>query len=111
MQASRTESGLDTFHPGPHILVQSWEALWTSIWPSLRFLFETEVHVYSFAVAANILISFFPFLVAMILLCRSAFHWQAAVDIILQTVNEYFPAGFGVDFKGYLLGSASHPFS
>jgi len=101
----------DPFHTSSHVRVNSWTAFWRSIWSSFCFLLETEVHVYSFAVAANILISFFPFLVAMILLCRSAFHWQAAVDVILQTVNEYFPAGFGVDFKGYLLGAASHPFS
>lgn len=101
----------DPFGTTTHLRVRSWAALWNSLWSSCCFLFETEVHVYSFAVAANILISFFPFLVAMILLCRSAFHWQAAVDVILQTVNDYFPAGFGVDFKGYLLGAASHPFS
>jgi uncharacterized BrkB/YihY/UPF0761 family membrane protein len=70
---------------------------------------RTEVHVYAFAVAANVLISFFPFLVAMILLCRSAFHWQAGVEVIIQTVNTYFPEDFGVNFKGYLL--ASHRFS
>lgn len=101
----------DPFKTTAHVRVRSWTELWKSIWSSCSFLFETEVHVYSFAVAANILISFFPFLVAMILLCRSAFHWQAAVDVILQTVNEYFPPGFGVDFKGYLLGAASHRFS
>jgi uncharacterized BrkB/YihY/UPF0761 family membrane protein len=66
---------------------------------------ETEVHVYAFAVAANILISFFPFLVAMILLCKSVLHSQAAVDIIIRTVNDYFPSGFGVDFRYYLLHS------
>src|SRR5581483_7258097 len=111
MQASRTEAASDTFHPGPHVLVHSWEALWASIWPSIRFLFQTEVHVYSFAVAANILISFFPFLVAMIILCQSAFHWQAAVDVIIHTVNDYFPENFGVNFKGSLLGAAYHKFS
>ncbi len=83
--------------------IRSWRALWASIRPSLHFLLQTEVHVYSFAVAANVLISFFPFLVAMILLCRWAFHWQAAVDVIIQTVNNYFPEGFGVNFRSYLL--------
>ena len=101
----------DPFHTTSQLRVRSWTAFWRSLWSSLCFLFETEVHVYSFAVAANLLISFFPFLVAMILLCRSAFHWQAAVDVILQTMNDYFPPGFGVDFRGYLLGAASHPFS
>jgi len=70
---------------------------------------RTEVHVYAFAVAANVLISFFPFLVAMILLCRWAFHWQAGVQVIVQTVNTYFPEDFGVNFTRYLL--ADHTFS
>ena len=101
----------DPFQEGAHVRVRSWPSFWRSIWPSLRFLVETEVHVYSFAVAANILISFFPFLVAMILLCRSVFHWNAAVDVIMMTINEYFPESFGVNLKGYLLGAASHKFS
>jgi len=86
-----------------------WRTLRDGIRASFTFLLQTEVHVYSFAVAANVLISFFPFLVAMILLCRWALHWHAAVDVILQTVNTYFPEGFGVDFKSYLL--AYHRFS
>jgi membrane protein len=79
-----------------------------STWPSLRFLLQTEVHVYSFAVAANILISFFPFLVAMLIFCRFVLHWQAAVDVIFQTLNNYFPEGFGVNFRGYLNAVAFH---
>ncbi|MBV9155117.1 MAG: YihY/virulence factor BrkB family protein [Acidobacteriaceae bacterium] len=101
----------DPFQQGQPVRVRSWEALWASTWPSLRFLFQTEVHVYSFAVAANILISFFPFLVAMILLCRSALHWQAAVLVIIQTVNDYFPEGFGVNFRAYLLNASYSRFS
>jgi uncharacterized BrkB/YihY/UPF0761 family membrane protein len=74
----------------------------------VQFLLQTEVHVYSFAVAANILISFFPFLVTMIVLCHFVLHWQAAVDVIFQTLNDYFPEGFGVNFKGYLSAVAFH---
>ncbi len=109
--ASEPLPRVDPFHQGPQVRVRSWQALWASVWPSLRFFFQTEVHVYSFAVAANILISFFPFLVAMIILCRSVFHWQAAVDVIILTVNNYFPEGFGVNFKAYLLGAAYQKFS
>ena len=98
----------DPFHPAPHILVRSWRALWASLRTSFFFLTETEVHVYGFAVAANVLISFFPFLVAVLLLCRYVLHWLAAADIILQTVTAYFPEGFGVDFRGYLLAASSH---
>jgi uncharacterized BrkB/YihY/UPF0761 family membrane protein len=93
-------------HP---VSVRSAANSWAGFRPLFLFLLRTEVHVYAFAVAANVLISFFPFLVAMILLCRWGFHWQAGVDVIIQTVNNYFPEGFGVDFKSYLL--AYHRFS
>jgi uncharacterized BrkB/YihY/UPF0761 family membrane protein len=99
------------FQPGPHVPVYSWKALLKSIWPSLRFLLQTEVHVYSFAVAANVLISFFPFLVAMLLLCTYVLHWKAAVDVIFHTINDYFPQGFGVDFRSALIASSAHRFS
>ena len=91
--------------------MRSLSGLWNSFGPSLKFFARTEVHVYSFAVAANILISFFPFLVAMLLLCRYVFHWNAAVEIILQTVANYFPNDFHVDFRGYLLTASYQKFS
>lgn len=88
--------------------VRTWRALWRSVKPSLNFLLQTEVHVYAFAVAANVLLSFFPFLVAMILLCHYVLHWQAAVDMIFKTLSDYFPDDFGVNFRGYLMGVAFH---
>jgi uncharacterized BrkB/YihY/UPF0761 family membrane protein len=98
----------DVFHQGPHVHVGSWEALWGTIGPSLRFFFRTEVHVYAFAVAANILISFFPFLVAIITLCQSVLHWRPAVEVIIHTLNDYFPDNFGVNFRYYLLSPEYH---
>ncbi len=99
------------FATSPYVQVQSWHTLRTTIWPSIRFLLQTEVHVFSFAVAANILMSFFPFLAAMISLCHSVLHWKAAVDILLQTLKDYFPEDFGVNFRAYLLSSMFHKFS
>lgn len=77
------------------------------LWRTVRFLFQTEVHVYSFAVAVNVLLTFFPFLVCMVLLCQDVLHWRAAVQVILHAVSDYFPSDFGVDFQGYLRQSAS----
>lgn len=96
----------DPFHQGPQVIVRSWRALWKSIGPSLRFLLQSEVHVYSFAVAANVLLTFFPFLVLMIMICRSVLHWQAAVNVILHSINYYFPDGFFSDIRGDLLHAA-----
>jgi uncharacterized BrkB/YihY/UPF0761 family membrane protein len=96
----------DPFHQGPQVIVHSWNALWKSVWPSLRFLLQAEVHVYSFAVAANVLLTFFPFLVLMIMICRSVLHWQGAVNVILQSINYYFPGGFFSNIRGDLLHAA-----
>jgi len=74
--------------------VRNLHALWKSIRPTLSFLLETEVHVYAFAVAANVLICFFPFLVVMILISRNIFHWEGAVNAIYFAVNDYFPTTF-----------------
>jgi uncharacterized BrkB/YihY/UPF0761 family membrane protein len=96
----------DPFRLGSPERVRTWQALWRTIRPSLHFLLQTEVHVFAFAVAANILICFFPFLVAMILLCHYLLHWQSAVDVIFKTLNDYFPENFGVNFRGYLMAVA-----
>jgi membrane protein len=92
----------DPFRPATHIRVGSLYAFGMSLVTSVRFLMQTEVHVYAFAVAVNILISFYPFLVAMILICRHVFHWQAAIDMIIQTVASYFPGDFGFNPSVYL---------
>lgn len=97
----------DVFQQGPRIRVHSWRSLWASIRPSLSFLIQTEVHVYAFAVAVNVLLTFFPFLVAIILLCRYVLHWNPAVRVILHMVDSYFPPGFGVDMHSALLAAAA----
>ena len=97
----------DPFHQGPPVRVRNWDALWASVWPSIKFLFETEIHVYCFAVAANVLLSFFPFLVVMVMFCKSVLHWQLAVDVIYNSINDYFPEKFGVPFQSYLAAAAA----
>ncbi len=52
---------------------------------------ETEVHVYGFAVAASILLSFFPFLVVVLSLCKHVFRWPAAVDAVNLALQDFFP--------------------
>jgi uncharacterized BrkB/YihY/UPF0761 family membrane protein len=101
----------DPFQPTAHIRVADWSALGKSLLTSLRFLSETEVHVYAFAVAVNILISFYPFLVAMVLICRHLLHWQAAVNVIIQTVTNFFPNDFGFNPSIYLSAAAKQRFS
>ncbi len=56
---------------------------------------QTEVHVYAFSVAANILLSFFPFLIVMLSLSRRVFGEQAAVGAIDLALRDYFPDALG----------------
>jgi uncharacterized BrkB/YihY/UPF0761 family membrane protein len=52
---------------------------------------ETEVHVYAFSIAANVLLSFFPFLIVMASLCRYVLHWRGAEAAIYLALSDYLP--------------------
>ena len=42
----------------------------------VRYLFETEVHAYAFSIAANAFLSFFPFNLILLAICRRWLHWE-----------------------------------
>jgi membrane protein len=69
--------------------------LLAAVTPTLRYLMQTEVHVYAFSVAANILLSFFPFLIITLSISRLVFGEQAAVNAIDLALRDYFPDDFG----------------
>ena len=59
--------------------------------PTLRYLMETEAHVYALAISASVLLSFFPFCNVMLSFCRNVLHWRAAEGAIYLALNDYFP--------------------
>lgn len=61
-------------------------------WSTLRYLTQTEVHTYAFSVAANAILSFFPFLVLLLTVIRRVFHSQAMYDVVLQLLRDYLPS-------------------
>jgi len=63
--------------------------------PTVRYLMQVEVHVYAFSMAANVLLSFFPFLIVMISLCRYVLEWKAAEQMIFLALQDYFPDQLG----------------
>lgn len=63
--------------------------------PTLRYLLQTEVHVFAFSVSAGMLLSFFPLLTLMLSLCRYVFKWRAGVSAVYFALNDYFPDTFG----------------
>ena len=62
--------------------------------PTFRYWMQTEVHVYAFSVAANVLLSFYPFLIVMMSLSRLFFNEQTTVATIQLALRDYFPESF-----------------
>jgi YihY family inner membrane protein len=60
-------------------------------WATLKYLTRTEVHTYAFSVAANAILSFFPFIVLIMTVVRRVFHSRAMYDVIEQMLRSYLP--------------------
>lgn len=57
----------------------------------MKYLTRTEVHTYAFSVAANAILSFFPFIVLIMTVVRRVFHSRAMYDVIEQMLRSYLP--------------------
>ena len=68
---------------------------WSRIGPSIRYLMQTEAHVYALAIAASVLLSFYPFLIVMLSFCRNILHWPAAEAAIYLALNDFLPGDVG----------------
>ena len=58
-----------------------------------RYLAQTEVHTYAFSVAANAILSLFPFIVMMFTIARQVFHSRAMESVIGDEIRYFLPAG------------------
>ncbi len=63
------------------------------VFSTVRYLLRTEVHTFAFSVAANALLSFFPFVLLMMMLIRRVFHSPVMYDVVVQLLRDYLPAG------------------
>src|SRR6266571_6481198 len=60
---------------------------------TVKYLTRTEVHTFAFSVAANAILSFFPFVVLMMTLIRRVFHSRVMYEVVSQLLRDYLPAG------------------
>jgi membrane protein len=60
---------------------------------TVKYLMRTEVHTFAFSVAANSILSFFPFVVLLMTLIRRVFHSPVMYDVVLELLRDYLPAG------------------
>jgi len=57
------------------------------------YLLHTEVHTFAFSVAANAILSFFPFVLLLMTLVLRVFHSPAMYRVIVELLKDYLPAG------------------
>ncbi len=60
---------------------------------TIKYLTQTDVHTFAFSVAANAILSFFPFVVLMMTLIRHVFHSRVMYEVVVQLLKDYLPAG------------------
>src|SRR4051812_44019719 len=60
---------------------------------TVKYLMRTDIHTFAFSVAANSILSFFPFVVLMMTLIRRVFHSRVMYDVVVQLLRDYLPAG------------------
>ncbi len=70
----------------------SMRQLRAGLWPTLKYLTQTDVHTYAFSVAANSILSFFPFIVLLMTLIRRVFRSQPMLNVVEQLLRSYLPS-------------------
>jgi YihY family inner membrane protein len=56
-------------------------------------MLRTEVHTFAFSVAANAILSFFPFMLLLMTLIRRVFHAPVMYNVVVRLLRDYLPAG------------------
>jgi YihY family inner membrane protein len=60
---------------------------------TVRYMLRTEVHTFAFSVAANSILSIFPFLLLLMTLIRYVLHSRVMYGIVENLLRDYVPTG------------------
>ena len=72
-----------------------------------RYMARTEVHTYAFSVAANVILSLFPFIVLLLTLSRNVLHSRAMEEVVGDMMKNLLPVG--QDFVMRNMQLLAHP--
>lgn len=72
-----------------------------------RYLTRTEVHTYAFSVAANAILSLFPFIVLLLTISRGVFHSRSMETVVAEMMKSFLPTG--QDFVMRNMQLLAHP--
>jgi membrane protein len=60
---------------------------------TVKYLARTDVHTFAFSVAANAILSFFPFMLLLMTLIRYVFRSRLMYDVVVHLLRDHLPAG------------------
>jgi membrane protein len=72
-----------------------------------RYMTRTEVHTYAFSVAANVILSLFPFIVLLLTISRTVFRSHSLEAVMGDMVRTFLPVG--QDFVMRNMQLLTHP--
>lgn len=75
--------------------------------PMARYWMQTEAHVHAMAIAGYVLLSFYPFMLVVIALCRNVLGSPEAEQALYVAIRDYFPGETGDFLARNLRFSAS----
>src|SRR5437899_6118728 len=94
---------------------EPWKVAWKQTFvqrglPTLRDLLKTESHTFAFSVAANAILSFFPFIFLLMWLTTNVFHSREMLRFFQVLVHDHLPVeqDFVVRNLGAILDRAGH---
>jgi YihY family inner membrane protein len=64
---------------------------WAQVRELAKYMASTEVHTYAFSVAANVILSLFPFIVLLVTIARKVFHSEAMVNVVGDLLRVILP--------------------
>jgi membrane protein len=72
-----------------------------------RYMAATEVHTYAFSVAANVILSLFPFIILLLTLSRRVFHSRVMEGMVGDIMRSFLPVS--PDFIVSQMQMLAHP--
>ena len=66
---------------------------WPQIVDLAKYLVRSEVHTYAFSVAANTILSLFPFIVLLLTISQRMFHSDRMESVVGEMMHSFLPVG------------------
>ena len=80
---------------------------WQQVVALARYMSGTDVHTYAFSVAANVILSLFPFIVLLLTITRQVFHSRSMESVVGDMMRSFLPVG--QDFIMRNMQMLAHP--